>query len=229
MIMGDRGIRKEWKNVINLSDISITYESNGYGKFKIVDYIDSRNVVVEFVRTKFKSIVRADSVRRGAVRDNLYPVICGVGFMGVGPHPTAINRKVTVKYQTWRNMIGRCYCPEVQKTQPSYIGCSVSSIWHNFQNFADWYDLNYIDGLQLDKDIKVKGNRVYGPDTCIFTTPTRNVEEAISKHYQFTNPKGEKIKVFNLRKFCKKNNLSQSKMSLVNSGDRNHHKGWRKA
>jgi hypothetical protein len=45
--------------------------------------------------------------------------------------------------------------------------------WLNFQNFASWYDENYyeIDGekMQLDKDILIKGNKVYSSNTCVFT------------------------------------------------------------
>tara|TARA_R110000744_G_scaffold380201_1_gene500145 strand:- start:1165 stop:1539 length:375 start_codon:yes stop_codon:yes gene_type:complete len=36
--------------------------------------------------------------------------------------------------------------------------------------FADWFFLNYTDGLHLDKDILKQGNRVYSPDTCVFVS-----------------------------------------------------------
>lgn len=49
--------------------------------------------------------------------------------------------------------------------------CTVSKIWHSFQNFADWYDENkYNVGnevLHLDKDIKYPKNTVYSPYSCI--------------------------------------------------------------
>ena len=44
--------------------------------------------------------------------------------------------------------------------------------WCNFQNFAKWYENNYYEVesevMNLDKDILVKHNKIYSPDTCIF-------------------------------------------------------------
>lgn len=55
---------------------------------------------------------------------------------------------------------------------PTYIGCEVNKYWHNFQNFGDWFKENwkpYMDSSWcLDKDILVKGNKVYSPETCCF-------------------------------------------------------------
>ena len=74
-------------------------------------------------------------------------------------------------------MFDRCYYSGYQDNNPTYRGCTVAEEWHNFQNFAKWYEDNYIEGYQLDKDIKVEGNKVYGPDTCMFISKQENVEE----------------------------------------------------
>jgi group I intron endonuclease len=53
---------------------------------------------------------------------------------------------------------------------------------------------------------------------------------AISHHqktYTFESPDGEIITFTNMKDFCKKNNLCNSKLCLVASGKRNHHKGWK--
>ena len=55
-----------------------------------------------------------------------------------------------------------------QEKQPSYIGCLVDEEWHNFQNFAEWFEDNYVEGWHLDKDILIKGNKIYSPETCCF-------------------------------------------------------------
>lgn len=47
-----------------------------------------------------------------------------------------------------------------------------------------------------------------------------------SKLWLITKPDGTKLTVKNLFNFCKENNLSDSKMSLVSSGIRKHHKGY---
>lgn len=74
-------------------------------------------------------------------------------------------------------MLRRCYY--VSKTNTYYPDCSVEKVWHNFQVFADWYDINHPgDGgrYQLDKDIKIPGNKVYGPDACMFVTQQDNLK-----------------------------------------------------
>ena len=53
---------------------------------------------------------------------------------------------------------------------------TVCTDWINFQSFAAWCEsqefFNAKDGngksYQLDKDILVKGNKIYSPDTCCF-------------------------------------------------------------
>lgn len=104
---------------------------------------------------------------------NLYDrTVFGIGFMGEGPYKSCVNYKKTPQYICWKNMLQRCYSSEYHERQPSYIGCEVCEEWHNFQNFAQWYDNNYYEvpgkRMQLDKDILYFGNRIYSPCTCIF-------------------------------------------------------------
>lgn len=127
-------------------------------------------------------------------------------------------------------MLARCYDDETQKKNPTYVGCIVCDEWHNFQRFAKWYEDNHPrDGKKyhIDKDIKVKGNRVYGQDTCIFVTPKQNIVASVAKEYEFLSPSGEVTKIINLSEFCKKNNLCISTMVAVNNGRRKQHKGWK--
>lgn len=78
------------------------------------------------------------------------------------------NELVNICYSIWKTMLCRCYSPEFQRREPSYKGCSVCNEWKYFSNFKRWFDKHYIDGYQLDKDIFVKGNKVYSPITCCF-------------------------------------------------------------
>ena len=75
-------------------------------------------------------------------------------------------------------MLRRCYNKKSHKKHPTYVDCKVCEEWLNFQNFAKWYENNYyeVEGerMELDKDILVKGNKVYSPDTCIFVPKTIN-------------------------------------------------------
>ena len=71
-------------------------------------------------------------------------------------------------YTRWENMLKRCYSSRYHKTRPSYIGCSVCPEWRYFSKFRLWMENQKWEGMELDKDLLVKGNKVYGPDTCCF-------------------------------------------------------------
>ena len=77
-------------------------------------------------------------------------------------------------YTIWLAIINRCYSPTLLKRDPNYIGCSVTDEWHLFSNFKKWMIQQDWEGKVLDKDLKVLGNKVYGPDTCLFITQKIN-------------------------------------------------------
>ena len=209
-------------------DISKTYNSNNCGPFKILNYINCYSVEIEFFITGYKTTAQASHIRRGEVKDKLSPAVFGVGFTGEGEHEPSMNGKDTKPYKTWKNMIKRCYSHKSQVKNPTYIGCSVDPIWHNFQKFGAWYDANYIEGYDLDKDIKIDGNKVYAPENCKFVSRKENNIKAKAKHYIFTSPNGETVNVYNLSEFCRENGLNSSAMASVAIGKRNHHKQWTK-
>ena len=97
-------------------------------------------------------------------------LIHGVAYNSKGNYLSFIDGRYTAAYGTWYNMINRCYSPKQQIKQPTYIGCSVSEEWLDFQVFAHWFtnhphgDLGY----HLDKDILIPNNKVYGPAACCF-------------------------------------------------------------
>ena len=69
-------------------------------------------------------------------------------------------------------MLERCYSEKYQEKNATYKDCEVCEEWHNFQNFAKWYENNYYEikgeKMCLDKDILVKHNKIYSPENCIF-------------------------------------------------------------
>lgn len=77
-------------------------------------------------------------------------------------------------YQTWVNMLKRCYSAGYQERYPTYIGCTVSEDWLTFSNFRTWMEKQDWEGKQLDKDLLFEGNKVYSPDTCVFVSQTVN-------------------------------------------------------
>ena len=94
----------------------------------------------------------------------------GVGYIGEGIYKTRENSKKTKTYIIWSGILKRCY--SIEGKNVTYKNCEVCEEWHNFQNFAKWYEENYYEcnkeKMHLDKDILYKGNKIYSPKTCIF-------------------------------------------------------------
>jgi len=78
-------------------------------------------------------------------------------------------------HQIWKHMIERCYNPSRQKKQPSYIGCTVDERFRKLMDFKAWMEVQDWEGKQIDKDILFPGNKIYGPDTCVFVSPEVNM------------------------------------------------------
>jgi hypothetical protein len=210
-------------------DIEKTYTSNNYGDFRIVKYVNCQHVGVEFIDTGYMTITQSAHIIRGMVKDPLAPMVYDVGYIGIGHHMAYIDKVKTKEYSLWSGMMERCYSSRFHTKYPSYIGCTVCDEWHDFQVFCDWLEVNYVDGCDLDKDIKIKGNRVYSPTACMFVTKKDNSIEASAKHYKFIDPEGVEVAIYNLSEFCKGSHLQQRSMATVHRGERKTHKGWRKA
>jgi hypothetical protein len=80
-------------------------------------------------------------------------------------------RVVCPYYVKWRGAIKRCYSKVYLQQAESYLGCTVCEEWKSFNAFKAWVDSqpnrDWIN-CHLDKDLLLKGNRVYSPSTCIF-------------------------------------------------------------
>lgn len=77
-------------------------------------------------------------------------------------------------YIKWANLLKRCYSESVWKRHPSYKNCKVVDEWHLFSTFKAWMEKQDWKDKHLDKDILFPGNKLYGPETCIFVTPEVN-------------------------------------------------------
>lgn len=94
--------------------------------------------------------------------------------VGINDSPIAISRTVEGKtvlchyYITWKSMLERCYSARVQNEYPTYIGCAVVDEWLRFSGFKAWMETQDWENKCLDKDILTPGNKLYGPDTCVF-------------------------------------------------------------
>ena len=113
--------------------------------------------------------------------------VCGVGvndagyvvkkFETIGYEDGKRKRKlvwVCPYYRAWGSMLKRCYSVKYQESCPTYAGCSVSEEWLTFSNFKSWMMAQDWEGLQLDKDLLIDGNKIYSADTCVFVTGVVN-------------------------------------------------------
>jgi len=107
------------------------------------------------------------------IREKIY----NIGVVGEGKYRAGAGtkNKHTKQYSTWHSMLKRCYSEEEHDVNPCYIGCKVCDEWLNLQTFGEWFDKNYKENYQLDKDLLVKGNKIYSPTTCCFVPQEINL------------------------------------------------------
>jgi len=145
---------------------------------EIIEYFGWRNCTIKFNDGVIIKNREYQDILKGRVRNFNHKSVYNIGFTGIGEYS---NKKYNKIYIIWSGMLERCYSEKKQQLHPSYIGVTVCEEWHNFQNFAKWYEENYIEGFQLDKDILVKGNKIYSPETCCF------VPQEINSLFTFNN------------------------------------------
>lgn len=75
------------------------------------------------------------------------------------------------QYKLWKNMLQRCFDAEYKARQPTYEDVTCCDDWLSFGNFFEWLnkEVGYSGkpvGMQLDKDLLIRGNLVYRPEAC---------------------------------------------------------------
>lgn len=78
-------------------------------------------------------------------------------------------------YRTWIDMVRRVYCDKHKAKRPTYDDCKLHNEWHSFTNFKMWMEKQDWQGNELDKDLLVKGNKLYSADTCVFISKAVNL------------------------------------------------------
>jgi len=145
--------------------------------YNILNYKGFDEVLIKFKETGYITNVYSSTIKTGNIKDKLNPEVYGVGYIGDGHYTCMDCNKINKSYKVWQGMLERCYSPKLHKNRPTYKGCSVSEDWHDFQNFAKWFDNNYIEGFELDKDILgycTSKYKMYSPETCLFVPPEVN-------------------------------------------------------
>lgn len=182
---------------------------------------------------KYRCLVRKEDILKGKPRNPFYPSVCGVGYLG---NSTIIGNKT--QYDRWSNMISRCYNQNNAKYSTyGAMGVTVCDRWLCFENYLEdftkieGYDSENIDNLSIDKDTKIKGNKIYSLETCIFISVSENSKEMNSRVQQklFTaiSPDGNILESNNQREFAEKYNLDYKGVNAVLKGHQKTHKGWK--
>mgnify|MGYP000750615845 CR=1 FL=1 len=152
-----------------------SFETNSFGTITVTKYVNAKEVHIKFANTGYETIVQSSHIASGNIKDRLAPSIHGVGV--VGDAEIQINGKLLKEYVIWRAMLKRCYDSKSHLNDPTYKDCSVSDNFKYYPYFKDWCSKQVgfgKEGWQLDKDILVKGNKVYSEDTCCFVPKDLN-------------------------------------------------------
>jgi len=104
-------------------------------------------------------------------------LVFGVGINDWAGKVT-VDGKPIWKYQLWKNMLRRCFDDKLKQDRPTYEGVTCSKDWLSMTTFIE--DVSQmrgyaLSGWALDKDILVKGNKLYSKDTCCFVPAEVNL------------------------------------------------------
>lgn len=151
----------------------------------IIDYKDAHSVMVMYYDTMSVSTMEYSNLQKGSFVDRFKPSLYGVGYIGKTGR-TVCNKQA---YAACNHILRRCYSKEFQEVQPYYKGCSVDPRWHSFAVFEEWFMQQeqrlFREGYDvgrrwsIDKDILVRGNKVYSPETCCFVP--NEINSAVTK------------------------------------------------
>lgn len=150
-------------------------------EMKIVEYKNANKIKVEF-NDKYKTIVstRYEHFVNGDVTNPYHPSVYGVGISG-NKYPIYRNNRNTIEYNAWRGIIQRCYDPLYRSKWKTYEDVKCCTEWLLYDNFYEWIitQENYekwksIKRRCVDKDILIKGNKIYCPEACSLVPPRIN-------------------------------------------------------
>lgn len=121
-------------------------------------------------------------MEKGKKQTSKVRLVYGVGINDADytvSHKTRVGNKtkliwVCPFYHCWKEMLKRGYSESFKKVRPSYIGVEVCKEWHTFSTFKAWMEKQDWEGKHLDKDVLVKGCKLYSPETCVFVDPWVN-------------------------------------------------------
>ena len=151
------------------------YINNQGCKYKIIKYLGRHSITIQFEDGYISDSVRIGNIKTGGIKNPYFPSVVGVGYLGEGVYNP---KDFPLMYDSWTNILYRCYSKKFHKKCPSYEKCVIANQWKCFQYFGEWFEQNHnediMKGWAVDKDILQKGNKIYSPETCAFVPPQIN-------------------------------------------------------
>ncbi len=149
--------------------VGTIHKTNKGYNILIIKKLKKRKVLIRFLDSYgCEKEVGTDEIFAGTVSNPYHRLENSVGYLGVGSYKSKVDGIQPKSYTVWKHMCNRA--KNYINTHPTYSNVTVCEEWHNYQNFAKWYDENYIEGYELDKDILQQDviNKIYSPETCCF-------------------------------------------------------------
>ena len=159
-----------------LEELDLIKFNNNGEQMNIIQYNNYNDIIVEF-QDNYKGHVHTtySAFEKGNVRNPYKPNLCEVGITG-NKYPTKINGIRLKEYVAWTSMLRRCYTKTYINGENHYRRyedkeiCKEWLLYENFyewlhkqENFEQWYQGTH---WEVDKDILLKNNNLYSPETC---------------------------------------------------------------
>ena len=146
---------------------------NHFGSLMIIsDYRNYKDIDIYFPEYDYTRTTTFSDFKKGKPTCPFEPTVFNIGYLGDTGIVTKENGKMTLEYEKWSQMLRRCCCEKEKEKYSTYNNCFVNEEWYCFKNYRDWHIENYYEVpgeiMHLDKDLLIKGNKEYGPNTCCF-------------------------------------------------------------
>ena len=159
-----------------------TFSSNNFGDFIVVDYVNNKDITVEFIATGYQTKTTTKEINQGKIADRLKPSVFGVGIIGT-KYPINESGDMNYIYKVWSNIIDRCYNEKTRLKYKAYSDCSTSDNFKYYEYFYEWFisQKGCNERFEVDKDLLLKGNKVYSENNCILLPKEINLALSTKK------------------------------------------------
>lgn len=183
-------VKAEWREFNRGSTINPNYKNNsieytrhnrlGEEKInnqgcvmKIVEYNNANDITIQFDNNPEHTIKSYYlHFKNGIAHNPFHPSVYGIGITGT--ECPCMDGNVKLKeYRAWVDMLKRCTKGFYRNKNMAYEDCEVGEEFLYYPNYYKWITSqeNYevwknTPNFAVDKDIIVKGNKIYAPDKC---------------------------------------------------------------